>query len=261
MSLGLKDIIAGAFRDGTAQVQYNEIAPGAVLGAGGVPTDAGAANAYTLTYTSGTNPTILGNGMVFGFNPANTNTGASTLNVAGLGAKNIYVNGAVAYAGAIVVGVPAFVEYDGTKFNLINPVTPAQNGIQHVTVNLTTANLKAMYAAPVQIVAAPAGSLRLVVINAVVHFTYGTAVFTGGGDVVLQYAATANGAGTNVSATVVDTGATVFTGGASAVMYNMGVGNQAVPAATGIYISNKTGALASATGTSTATVDIWYMVV
>lgn len=53
-------------------------------------TDSGAANAYVLTPLN-TQFTIstLTNGMIVGFNPTNTNTGASTVNVAGLGIRNI----------------------------------------------------------------------------------------------------------------------------------------------------------------------------
>jgi hypothetical protein len=53
-------------------------------------TDSGAADAYVLNPSGAIkNPTILTSGMHIRFRPAHTNTGASTVNVAGLGLKNL----------------------------------------------------------------------------------------------------------------------------------------------------------------------------
>jgi hypothetical protein len=83
---------------------------------------------HVLTSVSGTN-TILGtasptpaayaSGQVFILVPANTNTGATTLNVSSLGAKNVFFRGAACSGGELVIGVPSFVEYDGTQFNVV----------------------------------------------------------------------------------------------------------------------------------------------
>lgn len=94
----------------------------------------------TLTSVSGTNtitatlasagsvtfgPTSLSAGMKFLLVPANTNTGATTLNItspsggSALGAKNVYANGAACVGGELVQSVPAIVEYDGTQFNIL----------------------------------------------------------------------------------------------------------------------------------------------
>lgn len=87
-----------------------------------------------LTSVSGTN-TIVGTGPVsmtayaagqfFTFVPANSTTGAATLNITpsgstALGAKNIFWNGVAIIGGEIKAGVPALVVYDGTQFNLIS---------------------------------------------------------------------------------------------------------------------------------------------
>lgn len=63
----------------------------------------------------------------FVFIPANTNTGATTLNVNSLGAKNVFFNGAVCAGGEIKLNVPCLVVYDGTQFNIVGP-TLSQDG-------------------------------------------------------------------------------------------------------------------------------------
>jgi hypothetical protein len=58
-------------------------------------------------------------GMTLSFIPANTNTGAVTIDVDGLGAKNIFVGSATALSsGDLVAGRIANLEYDGTRFQL-----------------------------------------------------------------------------------------------------------------------------------------------
>lgn len=65
--------------------------------------DSGAANAYVLTAVgSWQQPTAYTNGMTVEFIGANANTGASTVNVAGLGVKNITtINGSIINSGDI----------------------------------------------------------------------------------------------------------------------------------------------------------------
>lgn len=88
-----------------------------------------------LTSVSGTN-TIAATGpanfsfssrMPLWFIPANTNTGATTLNVtpsgsAATGAKNVFAYGAACAGGEIVQNVPCGVIYDGTQYNIISPI-------------------------------------------------------------------------------------------------------------------------------------------
>lgn len=60
-------------------------------------------------------------GMTLSFVAVNTNTGAVTISVDGLGAKNIYIGSATALSGGeLVAGQIIQVEYDGTRFQLIN---------------------------------------------------------------------------------------------------------------------------------------------
>lgn len=47
-----------------------------------------------------------------------SNTGATTLNISGLGAKNVYLNGAALTGGEIAANAMTAVTYDGTQFNM-----------------------------------------------------------------------------------------------------------------------------------------------
>lgn len=117
------------------------------LGAGTVATDAAQygqlqANATTIATVTGTDTltgsltpalTAYATGNLFSFVAANTNTGAATININSLGAKNITKSGTTALvAGDIVSGQVYLIEYDGTRFQLINPT--------NVGVSLSTAN-------------------------------------------------------------------------------------------------------------------------
>ncbi|HVI08011.1 MAG TPA: phage tail protein [Candidatus Binatia bacterium] len=80
--------------------------------------DTGAANAYVVTLVPV--PTAYVSGMGVVFKAAHANTGASTLNVNGLGAKSIVKNGSIALVGGeIASGQIMYVKYDGTNFQLV----------------------------------------------------------------------------------------------------------------------------------------------
>jgi hypothetical protein len=83
-------------------------------------------------------------GMTLSFVPANTNTDAVTLDLDGLGAKNVFVGSSTALSsGDLVAGRIAQIQYDGTRFQLYqssladNSVTTAKI----VDLNVTTAKL------------------------------------------------------------------------------------------------------------------------
>lgn len=81
--------------------------------------DTGAANAYVVTLPLA--PVANFNGTVINFLPAFTNTGASTVNVNGLGVKSILKKGSLALtAGDIVAGSIAMIVFDGTNYKLMN---------------------------------------------------------------------------------------------------------------------------------------------
>lgn len=79
-------------------------------------TAGGTADALTLTPVPAHSSYAAGK--IFRFIAAATNTGAATVNVSALGAKNIYNNGAALAAGAIETGKIYEIVYDGTQFNL-----------------------------------------------------------------------------------------------------------------------------------------------
>lgn len=87
---------------------------GAVFGTAG-----GTADAITLTVS----PSALGytNGDEYSFISTGANTGAVTLNVSGLGVKSVTKHGTTALAaGDIPSGAMVHVQYDGTRFQLLN---------------------------------------------------------------------------------------------------------------------------------------------
>lgn len=79
--------------------------------------DTGTANNYAIAL----NPALTGyiEGMPIHFKAATTNTGASTLNINGLGAKPIKRNGGDLLADTIKAGQIVCVTYDGVNFQLV----------------------------------------------------------------------------------------------------------------------------------------------
>jgi hypothetical protein len=78
----------------------------------------------TITATGPASMTAYAARQRFYFIPANTNSGATTINITpsgstALGAKNIFVNGAACIGGEIRANIPCEIFYDGTQFNLI----------------------------------------------------------------------------------------------------------------------------------------------
>lgn len=96
-----------------------------------LPTSGGTANAQTVTNTRQFG--ALFTGMRQSFIPGNTNTGAVTLAIDGLTAKNVFANGVAAIAGMLVAGTVAHVQYDGTQWQLLNP----QRAAGSFTITLT----------------------------------------------------------------------------------------------------------------------------
>lgn len=82
------------------------------------------AGTNTITATAADPMSAYSNTQTFRLTPANTNTGATTLNINSLGAKNVYANGVACSGGELQQGVPALVAYDGTQFNIVG-ITPA----------------------------------------------------------------------------------------------------------------------------------------
>ena len=143
---------------------------------------------------------------------------------------------------------------------VISPITSANispDVIQHATVALTSANLLGMYAAPVLLIAAPAAGKNIIVNKYMFTMIPSGTAYASGGVTAPQIGNTVHGAGTLVTATLA---ASVINASGTTTSYTIfsGVASYTGTAATGLYISNQTGAFT--TGTGTAIADIWYHV-
>lgn len=101
------------------------------------------AGTNTVTATGPASMAAYAAGQRFTLLPANTNTGATTLNItpsgaSALGAKNIFFRGAACVGGELVSNVPTSVLYDGTQFNILGPA-PAFKAIT-TTRDISTAS-------------------------------------------------------------------------------------------------------------------------
>lgn len=87
--------------------------------------DTGAANAYVVAPVSAVGVQLIA-GLTVSFSPVNANTGASTLNVSGLGAKSIVLpNGSALPANALIAGGIVTAKYTGSAFQLVGSgITP-----------------------------------------------------------------------------------------------------------------------------------------
>lgn len=106
--------------------------------------DTGGVNAYAITISGQT--TTYAAGIAFQFKAANTNTGASTLNVNGQGAQTIVrTDGSALVAGDITAGAIVSVMFDGTNFQLMNDAGGKSETISNLTVTgtatIATANI------------------------------------------------------------------------------------------------------------------------
>lgn len=96
----------------------------------GTDTIAGTMNPALTAYASG---------QMFYFIAAGANTGAVTLNIDGLGARNVTRDGSTALAANdILSGEVALVVYDGTRFQLLNPANAGSMTVSNLTVTGTT---------------------------------------------------------------------------------------------------------------------------
>jgi len=140
------------------------------------------------------------------------------------------------------------------------PVWEKASELRVATINLSAAQLIAMYTTPVQVIAAIPGK-TIWVDSYDFTMTRTSTAFTGGGALRVQYSNTANGAGTGTSATIA---ATVVTG-AAGVTYTHRINSDisdfasASVAGIGLYISNQTAAFAAGTGTAVLTIRYFVL--
>ena len=119
--------------------------------------DSGTANAYVVTFPTGVVPSSYTAGLQVVMKVANANTTSSTLNVNGLGAKNIYnANLTALSANALLANMIAILTYDGTQFilestnSLNNPIVTNYTETLYAIGNSSTAQTIALTNGTVQ---------------------------------------------------------------------------------------------------------------
>jgi hypothetical protein len=119
---GFKITSLGAGTAATDAAQYGQLQAGATTIATVTGTD---------TYVGTLSPAIAAyaTGNLFSFVAPNTTTGAATINLNSLGSKSITTQVSTALiAGDIASGRVHIIEYDGTRFQLINPASSTGTG-------------------------------------------------------------------------------------------------------------------------------------
>lgn len=127
--------------------------------------------------------------------------------------------------------------------------------IQHVSVNLASADILAMYATPVQLIAAPGAGKNIIVHKFMLTMTTTSTQYASGGVVAPQIGNTNHGGGTLTTATIA---ASVVNATAGTTYTTVIPVSYTGTANAGLFISNQTGAFT--TGTGTAVCDIWYSI-
>lgn len=99
--------------------------------------ETGAADAYVITPQPAI--TAYATGQKFSFKATNANTTTSTLNINGLGAKTIKKlgGGTNLAANDILAGMIVTVRYDGTNFQMLNPVGNAPQLVSNISTDAT----------------------------------------------------------------------------------------------------------------------------
>lgn len=122
-------------------------------------TDSGAVNAYAVSVSK---ITALASGQRVTFIPANTNTGASTINVSALGASAIIgLDGTSLSAGEIVSGRPVTVIRQGTSWYLQNSALNSKALASAAEASASAAALSASYALASENAAAASANVTL----------------------------------------------------------------------------------------------------
>lgn len=144
----------------------------------------------TITASGSLNPTAYAAGQRFAWIAVANNTGAATINIAGIGAKNIYKKSSggpvVLVAKDMISGQVYSATYDGTQFVLDSQRTYSQgaNIASAATVNLDTATGDYVHITGTTAITAitlSQGEERTVVFDGVLSITYGASLLLPGG--------------------------------------------------------------------------------
>lgn len=165
----------------------------------------------------------------------------------------------LAAGGALVSG--NFVQASGTSGAVVDSGVSVATSSKVASITLTAAQINALYDTPIQVIAAPGSGKVIIVTGLAWDFVYGSAAFTSGGVVTLQYKNTAHAGGV---LTTTGIAAASITGiSANSVLTDTAIPVVATSANTvnqGIYISNATQDFATGTGT-TSTLSVFYRVI
>jgi hypothetical protein len=211
--------------------------------------DVGLNNSFTVDYSNGagTPGGALG---LFQYNGLTVGDSLATITAA---------NYFVAAVSDFQVGTIIFITAtDASGMYVVNAVTQADGsglgaaitiiaytGSLAVNGTITSAAFKAMYATPILLAPAPGAHKAWLVDSFVLETIYGTAQYTTGGAIAVQYDSTANGAGAPATATLA--AATVNGYVANAIVGLNGSLASAASSAVvnkGLYLSNATAAFA-----------------
>jgi hypothetical protein len=225
-------------------------------------------------------------------------TGPATINL--LGAINLNNTGTLAsainfgtssnYSGTITIGNTAALAKVGV--NALTPVavntttlgtsalpfislclgtSSTAYGIKKIVqVTLSQSQIQNMFSTPVQVAAAPGGGLAIFVQTCTVNYVAGTAAFSVGGVIVVQYGNTASGGGVTATNGANVAGAGLLNAGTTnkyvvAIGVNNAAGSVGVASSgvinTGIFISNQTAAFNNSGSGATLVVTLEYLIV
>lgn len=180
-----------------------------------------------------------------------------------LTSANIFVGNGANLATGVAMSGDATMANTGAITIANNAVTfakLAETVAKSVTVALTDTQIKGMYAAPVQLVAAPGAGKLILVDRVVLSVTFVAAQYAAGGVITAQYDSTINGAGSAASGTIaaatlngIAASTQLSVNGASVIAANTACINK------GIYLSNQTAAFT--TGDSTVSATVYYKII
>jgi len=153
---------------------------------------------------------------------------------------------------------------DGYNFfsrNSAGTLVSGLSGMMNAQVDLTLAELIGSYTASVALVPAPGEGKKIILHRATLYINYGGTVLADGGAVHIQYADTANAAGT--AATGTQAAATLIAATADTSLGFSPVDTTLTDATTlneGLFLATATADFTGGTG-STYKVDLWYSII
>ena len=135
----------------------------------------------------------------------------------------------------------------------------ADTVLHYVAVPITASAFNGMYAAPIELVAAPGANKLLVLDKVQLLMTYNSAAYAAGGVAAIQYDAVANGAGVIASTTLA--AATFQATASTGWNFNAGVVAETFSTCVNknLSLSNITGAFT--TGNSAMVAHVWYKII